>query len=101
MDKRIPVTLLTGFLGSGKTTLLARLLNHTDMKDPAVVINELGEAGLDQAATGTGVAVAVRYAWCTTIEIEGHRPCRESVRATCGACLASHTVCADVAGWLE
>ena len=48
MDKRIPVTLLTGFLGSGKTTLLNKLLHHPSMKDTAVIINELGEAGLDQ-----------------------------------------------------
>lgn len=47
MDKRIPVTLLTGFLGSGKTTLLNKLLSHPSMKDTAVIINELGEAGLD------------------------------------------------------
>ena len=47
MDTRIPVTLLTGFLGSGKTTLLNRLLRHPHMKNSAVVINELGETGLD------------------------------------------------------
>ncbi|MGB7815610.1 MAG: GTP-binding protein [Methylotenera sp.] len=47
MDKRIPVTLLTGFLGSGKTTLLNQLLSQPAMKDSAVIINELGEAGLD------------------------------------------------------
>lgn len=47
MDHRIPVTLLTGFLGSGKTTLLNKLLVHDGMKDTAVIINELGEAGLD------------------------------------------------------
>jgi len=47
MDKRIPVTLLTGFLGSGKTTLLNKLLSHSKMHDSAVIINELGEAGLD------------------------------------------------------
>ncbi len=47
MDNRIPVTLLTGFLGSGKTTLLNKLLSHTGMKDAAVIINELGEEGLD------------------------------------------------------
>ena len=52
-DKRIPVTLLTGFLGSGKTTLLGKLLNHPDMKDTAVVINELGEAGLDHILART------------------------------------------------
>jgi G3E family GTPase len=47
MDHRIPVTLLTGFLGSGKTTLLNKLLSHQGMKDAAVIINELGEEGLD------------------------------------------------------
>lgn len=48
MDKRIPVTLLTGFLGSGKTTLLNKLLHNPALKDTAVIINELGDAGLDQ-----------------------------------------------------
>lgn len=47
MDKRIPVTLLTGFLGSGKTTLLNQLLSDPKMYDSAVIINELGETGLD------------------------------------------------------
>ncbi|MGQ0524406.1 MAG: CobW family GTP-binding protein [Betaproteobacteria bacterium] len=43
----IPVFLLTGFLGSGKTTLLKALLAHPDMRDTVVVVNELGEVGLD------------------------------------------------------
>ena len=47
VDERIPVTLLTGFLGSGKTTLLARLLRHPGMGETAVIVNELGEVGID------------------------------------------------------
>ena len=45
--QRLPVSLITGFLGSGKTTLLNRLLQHGDMKDSLVLINEFGEVGLD------------------------------------------------------
>ena len=45
--KRIPITVLTGFLGSGKTTLLNRLLRLPDMHGTAVVINEFGAVGLD------------------------------------------------------
>lgn len=41
------VNLLTGFLGSGKTTLLQQLLGDPAMADVAVLINELGEVGLD------------------------------------------------------
>jgi len=44
---RIPVTLITGFLGSGKTTLLSRLVRHPKMAGAAVIINEVGEIGID------------------------------------------------------
>jgi G3E family GTPase len=44
---KIPLTLVTGFLGSGKTTLISKLLLHPDMRRVAVVINEIGEIGID------------------------------------------------------
>ncbi|HEX6317623.1 MAG TPA: GTP-binding protein [Burkholderiales bacterium] len=46
---KTPVFLLTGFLGSGKTTLLNRALKEPTLANTAVVVNELGEIGLDQA----------------------------------------------------
>src|SRR5918911_3302310 len=46
---RIPVTVVTGFLGSGKTTLIRELLSRPEGADTAVVINEFGEVGIDNA----------------------------------------------------
>jgi G3E family GTPase len=46
-DSVIPVNVLTGFLGSGKTTLLQHLLRAENMQRTVVLINELGEIGLD------------------------------------------------------
>ena len=46
MNKRIPVTIVTGFLGSGKTTVLRHLLNYSNLR-LAVMINEFGDVGLD------------------------------------------------------
>lgn len=45
--RRIPVTILTGFLGAGKSTLLNRILKDPAMKDCAVIINEFGDVGID------------------------------------------------------
>jgi len=47
--KKVPVTILTGFLGSGKTTLLNRILSEEHGKRIAVIENEYGEVGIDQA----------------------------------------------------
>ena len=48
-QEKVPVTILTGFLGSGKTTLLNRILSEEHGKRIAVIENEYGEVGIDQA----------------------------------------------------
>src|SRR5205085_1637742 len=45
----VPVTILTGFLGSGKTTLLNRILQEQHGHKIAVIENEFGEVGVDNA----------------------------------------------------
>ena len=46
---RIPVTVVTGFLGAGKTTLVRRFLATPEGAGTAVVINEFGSVGIDDA----------------------------------------------------
>jgi len=45
--KKLPTTIVTGFLGSGKTTLLRHLLTHAAGRRLAVIVNEFGEVGVD------------------------------------------------------
>ena len=48
-QKRIPVTILTGFLGAGKTTLLNYILKQQHGYKFAVIVNEMGKIGVDAA----------------------------------------------------
>ena len=45
----MPVTVITGFLGAGKTTLLKRFLGMPQGQGTAVVVNEFGAIGIDDA----------------------------------------------------
>ncbi len=46
-DRRIPVTVVTGFLGAGKTTLINRILGGQHGRKIAVIVNEFGEVSID------------------------------------------------------
>jgi G3E family GTPase len=56
MKPKVPVLVVSGFLGSGKTTLVSRLLEDAQRKGErvAIVSNELGALGVDEALLGGG-----------------------------------------------
>ena len=47
MAQKIPATVVTGFLGAGKTTLIRHMLQNTQGKRIALIINEFGDLGVD------------------------------------------------------
>ena len=47
IQRRVPVTVITGYLGSGKTTLLNHILSEQHGRKIAVIVNEFGEVGID------------------------------------------------------
>jgi cobalamin biosynthesis protein CobW len=54
--RKIPATIVTGFLGSGKTTLLRNLLTNAQGRRIAVIVNEFGELGIDgELLRGCGI----------------------------------------------
>lgn len=67
---RLPVFVVTGFLGSGKTTLLNALLPH--YPDSALVINELGEQGIDDTLlVQHGVPMSLLAGGCLCCTVKG------------------------------
>jgi G3E family GTPase len=50
---RVPILILTGFLGSGKTSLLSKWLRAPEFAGAMVIVNELGEVGLDDRLVQT------------------------------------------------
>ena len=70
MTAPIPLVVLTGFLGSGKTTLLNRWLDQRG--DLAVIINELGEIGIDKdLARQVGAPVSLLAGGCVCCAVQG------------------------------
>lgn len=70
MTAPIPLVVLTGFLGSGKTTLLNRWLDQRG--DLAVIINELGEIGIDKdLARRVGAPISLLAGGCVCCAVQG------------------------------
>ena len=83
--KKLPATVVTGFLGSGKTTLVQNVLKNTDGLRVAVIVNEFGAMDVDtelvrqcavgcedETESGPGIYELANGCICCTVQEEFH-----------------------------